>query len=262
MRVFISWSGDRSRRVAELLKDWLKTVVQASKPWISTGIERGALWAGEIGGVLSETNVGILCITAENVNAPWVLFEAGALAKGLPQSRVIPLLIDIAPSDLRMPLSQFNATGCDREGMRQLVHTVNLATVDPLEGPIVEASIDAHWDRFSQSLAEILNHTDDAAPAPPRRDGDKLDEVLSMMHGLASRIQQIERRSMELLTPSDVIRSMKLNGATPAEISGVINQYGWGPSVLPATIRATWPKTLLGGALGGDSGGVGGAESE
>ncbi len=45
MKIFVSWSGKRSKAVAELMSDWLKCVIQASQPWISTrDIDRGAIW--------------------------------------------------------------------------------------------------------------------------------------------------------------------------------------------------------------------------
>lgn len=44
MKVFMRWSGQRSKLTAELLYDWVKCVIQAAQPWISSrGIERGAL---------------------------------------------------------------------------------------------------------------------------------------------------------------------------------------------------------------------------
>jgi hypothetical protein len=257
MRVFISWSGERSRQVAELLKAWLRTVIQASKPWISTGIDRGALWAGEIGSALSETNVGILCITEENVNAPWLLFEAGALAKGLPQSRVIPLLVDMSASDLRMPLSQFNATGWDTDGLRQLVHTVNLATAEPLESAIVEASLAAHLQAFRESMQNIIDTTNSATPIVRRTDGDKIDEVLSLVHGLAGRMQKIERRPPTAFSREDILRAVLANGAGAAEASAVLTNLGF-PSIghAPVQSREAWPNNsgLLGGVMAGSAG--------
>ncbi len=50
MNVFISWSGPRSRAVAELLRDWIKCVLQATRPWISTrDLDRGSMWFNDIG---------------------------------------------------------------------------------------------------------------------------------------------------------------------------------------------------------------------
>ena len=89
MRVFLSWSGERSRRVAELLDDWLQCVIQAADPWMSSkDIDRGALWFSEITDQLANTAIGVVCLTKENKNKPWILFESGALAKGISSNRV------------------------------------------------------------------------------------------------------------------------------------------------------------------------------
>lgn len=97
MKVFLSWSGTRSREIAKLLSDWLSCVIQALQPWVSDrDLDRGSLWFGEINDQLKDTTVGIICLTQENKDRPWILFEAGALAKGLSTARVCTLLIDLA----------------------------------------------------------------------------------------------------------------------------------------------------------------------
>lgn len=43
MKVFISWSGETSKKVALALKAWLPNVIQALDPWMSDkDIEKGA----------------------------------------------------------------------------------------------------------------------------------------------------------------------------------------------------------------------------
>jgi hypothetical protein len=65
--VFISWSGERSRYVAEALWDWLPLVLQIVEPWMSAeDVEKGSPWESEIMGKLDEANVGIVCLTPEN----------------------------------------------------------------------------------------------------------------------------------------------------------------------------------------------------
>lgn len=111
MKVFLSWSGDRSKKVAELLDEWLQCTIQTCQPWLSSrSIDRGALWFSEITAELADTTVGIICLTSENKESPWILFESGALAKGLNSSRVCTFLIDLEPADLGNPLAQFNHT--------------------------------------------------------------------------------------------------------------------------------------------------------
>jgi len=71
MKVFICWSEERSRVVAETLRIWLKRVIQELKPFLSThDIRAGKRWIPEIAGELAETKFGILCLTAENLDSP------------------------------------------------------------------------------------------------------------------------------------------------------------------------------------------------
>lgn len=96
--VFISWSGDVSLRVAKALRGWLPKVLQGVTPWMSTDISAGERWNDILHGKLLASNVGVLCLTKENLKAPWLLFEAGALAKHLTEGRVIPYQF---PTDTR-----------------------------------------------------------------------------------------------------------------------------------------------------------------
>src|SRR5258707_599889 len=44
MRVFLSWSGERSAAVAAAFPEWLPNVIQAVQPWMSASdIEQGLL---------------------------------------------------------------------------------------------------------------------------------------------------------------------------------------------------------------------------
>ena len=60
LRVFVSYSGTTSRRVAEYLVEFIKNVLSVS-PWI--GIEAGNRWFGILTERLGEAVFGILCLT-------------------------------------------------------------------------------------------------------------------------------------------------------------------------------------------------------
>ena len=62
---FISWSGERSRLAAETLKDWLSTVLQNARPWLSTEIEKGSRSFEEIARALEGMKVGIMLNSRE-----------------------------------------------------------------------------------------------------------------------------------------------------------------------------------------------------
>jgi hypothetical protein len=65
------------------------------------------------------SNSGVICVTPENLNSPWVLFEAGALAKAMQGAKVIPLLFDLEFSDISGPLAQFQAKNATETGWRR-----------------------------------------------------------------------------------------------------------------------------------------------
>ena len=70
MKVFISWSGDRSQAVANAFKEWLPMVLQYVEPWVSEkDINAGERWAQMIAGELEQANFGIICLTPENLKS-------------------------------------------------------------------------------------------------------------------------------------------------------------------------------------------------
>lgn len=192
MDIFISWSGDRSHQVAKLLDHWIKLVLQASRPWISSSnIERGARWNEVIGEQLNKSSIGVLCLTQDNKEKPWILFEAGALAKALDNARVCPLLIDLEPLDVQPPLSQFNMVKPDKDGIRALVVTLNSKLVIPLDGQVLNDVFETYWPKFEEDFGRILAST----PKPIQRKRENVDvqaEMLTLLRGMDRRMADLE----------------------------------------------------------------------
>lgn len=82
MKIFISWSGERARAVAGKLHEQLPIILQAVEPWMSDeDLASGSHWSSEIAEQLDVSNYGIICVSPERIEAPWLNFEAGAIAK-------------------------------------------------------------------------------------------------------------------------------------------------------------------------------------
>ncbi len=196
MNVFISWSGDRSKAVAEILQEWMKCVLQATRPWISTrDIDRGAIWFTEINDQIKDTTIGIICLTPENKNNPWILFEAGALAKGLPSNRVCTLLIDLKSTDLEPPLSQFNHTFPDKNSMLDLVRTLNKGLgQNGLDGRILDQVFSTYWSHFERKYNEIKGKFGSMDKPEPRSEPNILAEILENTRFLSQRVRSLEKR--------------------------------------------------------------------
>lgn len=210
MKLFVSWSGERSQAVAHYLRDWISCVIQAVKPWVSTrDIDRGALWFGEISGQLQDSAVGIICLTQQNKNQPWILFEAGALAKGLSSARVCTLLVDLTPADVRDPLAQFNHTSPTKEGMHALVSTLNGALGDAgLESKTLDLAFETYWPQFENEFSRILATTADPVPERPRSQDDLLVEILETVRSTSARVSRLEKGHV----PTSVLHRLKKAG--------------------------------------------------
>lgn len=154
MKVFISWSGNKSHEVGKVLKWWLPMVIQATKPFLSSeDIEKGTRWSKDIAEALNTSRFGIICVTKENQNAPWLLFEAGAISKAIEESYVCPFLFDIERSDLKGPLTQFQYTVFQKEDIKKLVNTINKAS----DNIVSESSLEAIFEVMYPKLEEALN---------------------------------------------------------------------------------------------------------
>src|SRR3954447_9993168 len=157
MKVFISWSGPTSKSVAKVLYEWLPIVLQSVKPFMSSEeIEKGARWTSTIAKELEGTSYGLICVTPDNLRAPWLYFEAGALAKIIEQSRVAPLLFNVKPSDIQGPLAQFQTTNFKREDFKRLIESMN--SIDPdasLDAFRLGKAFNALWSQLDASINSI-----------------------------------------------------------------------------------------------------------
>ena len=125
MKVFISWSGDTSKKVAQAIREWLPTILQTVKPYFTpSDIEKGARWSSDIASELDDSKAGIFCVTKDNLNSPWLMFEAGAISKKIDQSLVCPILIDLDNADISGPLTQFQTTEFEKSEFRKLISTL------------------------------------------------------------------------------------------------------------------------------------------
>ena len=67
MNLFLSWSGSISKDLAEILRDWIPSVIQEVEPFMSSeDIEKGVRWNMDIAKQLEESTIGIICITPED----------------------------------------------------------------------------------------------------------------------------------------------------------------------------------------------------
>jgi hypothetical protein len=190
IKVFISWSGEESGAVAQVLRQQLPCVIQAIKPFVSSeDVEKGAAWFQQIGSELEKSDFGILCLTNENQNSKWVQFEAGALAGKFSKARVAPLLIDTTPASIKPPLSQFQLTDINnREDFLRLLLTINgCLGENALTQETLKEIFNNWWNPFNQKVkAALAKVPKKNTKSAERTDREILEEILSLVRANSS----------------------------------------------------------------------------
>jgi hypothetical protein len=210
MQVFISWSGARSKAMATALADWLSQVIQAVDPWISSDIDKGARWSPEISTRLEGSRVGIVCLTRENLDSRWILFESGALSK-TKDAYVCTLLLDILPTDVEQPLGQFQHTTRDKKDIHLLVRTINKAVERSNERALGEGKLDevfeTYWPKLSEALEDIAKQEHQERGSAPRTERELLEEVLELSRANERRLADVAKNQRRSRTTDDILRS-------------------------------------------------------
>ncbi|HZL21496.1 MAG TPA: toll/interleukin-1 receptor domain-containing protein [Polyangia bacterium] len=190
MKIFVSWSGERSQALALALRDWLPLVLHYAEPWLSTlDIQSGDRWSIEIAKGLQESKFGVICVTRDNLEAPWLLFESGALAKSMEDGRVIPLRLDLDASDISGPLAQFQSEKTDSDGIRRLVSSLNKVATAPVSEDRLTQLFEAMWGNLEKKIAAFP-----ASGTPqkrPRPQSEILEELVSGVRNVEIRVRDI-----------------------------------------------------------------------
>jgi hypothetical protein len=241
MDVFISWSGERSKYVAECLHVWLKQVIQMVRPWMSSeSILAGARWNVEIAKHLSQTKFGVICVTPENLAAPWLTFEAGALAKTIDEQTYVCLyLIGLEEIDPQHPLSQFQCKHTTKKDTYDVVRSMHSALLTSnREVDLTEAQVKIAFDQWWPGLEDQLK----GIPAEPRglkkaEQPDATNELLALTRGIARSVSELQAQIPQAysVTTGGIVPSVSLTGGR------VFSTLDW---PVPQTLRFSPPSRV------------------
>jgi hypothetical protein len=205
MKVFISWSGDRSKQLAEVIHWWLQHVLQFTKPYFSPeDIGKGKRWTNEISKELGHSQIGIITMTEENLTSPWIMFEAGAISKVVEEGLVCPIVFGIKTTDLVGPLKNFQAIAFNRTEVHQLLKTINKAAK---EAALSERSLDEAFNMWWPKLKEKVEAISSTQPPTEqhRSERDLLEEAVSNTRTLLREFQA--QRPRQIFAPNREIEA-------------------------------------------------------
>lgn len=204
-KVFISWSGKYAMDVANALRDWIPDVIQSVETWASDqDISVGDRWQAVIASELDNTNLGILCLTKENMEKPWLMFEAGALSKSLSSSRVMPVLIGMERADIYNghPLSSLNNVFLNEAGIMEVLLAINaeLPSSSQLTNERLERIFKSMWEELEKKLDAAHNAEEDRqskvkaiSTQTQRPQREILDDILGGVREIIRNQKALER---------------------------------------------------------------------
>ena len=224
MKIFISWSGQLSKELGEVFRDWIPGVLQFVRPYFTPDdIEKGSRWSSEIAKELQESQIGVIMLTRENLLEPWIMFEAGALSKQLEKSKICPILFGLENTDLVGPLVQFQATSFTKVDMKKLVKTINNECGDSrLVDNVLDSVVEMWWPRLEEQVNSVLGKERVKAHTKIRSERELIEEILGLTRiGLRSGRETLEdlgfaRGAIEDLTGtySRLKQAVELNDIT------------------------------------------------
>jgi TIR domain len=193
MRVFISWSGDLSKELAEVIRNWLPSALQYVKPYFSPAdIEKGSKWATEIFKELSASETCIIVLTRDNLTSNWIMFEAGAISCTIDRARVCPLIFNLEETDLQGPLAQFQATKFIKSDIRKLFLNINSSAGEQkLSDTVADGVFEKWWPDLEVQISATLDghRATKSKQRDVRSERDLIEELLSLTRKISTDIE-------------------------------------------------------------------------
>ena len=198
--------------------------MQNVEVWLSSeSIASGQLWVAQLKEALSQTNFGISMVTKANMNAPYLLFEAGALSK-LNEGRLVPILCDLRVIELKGPLSSFQSVGVNAHDFWKLVSSVNEASEDKVEEPRLKRNFDKWWPDFERDFASI-NFDEEGEASGPETPDKRLSNIEDALETL---LKSTLQRDVFLQNIAETMISLARNPIAPGGYVGLVGAGGGG----------------------------------
>ena len=171
-KIFLCWSKSRSEAIATAWFRLLPDILRNVQPILSTEFQKGTEWSKLLRRDLDQARTGIVFLTPENVDAPWIHFEAGALATAIGNRNgdVFTYIYAFDPARLTGPLSAYHATVATKADTFRLLRDV-CAVIDC--EPPDETAYSAWWLKLEKALDHV----------PPAR----IPDILPQFAGLFER---------------------------------------------------------------------------
>jgi len=99
-----------------------------------------------------------------------MLFEAGALAKSMQGTKVVPLLFGLEVGDISGPLAQFQAKKFERTGVAEAIHSINQSAEQSIQEDRERKLFQMAWPTLEDKIKNIPSEAPTETHARPERE--------------------------------------------------------------------------------------------
>ncbi|MDR0918748.1 MAG: toll/interleukin-1 receptor domain-containing protein [Oscillospiraceae bacterium] len=195
MKIFISWSGETSNKIAEILKRFMEEFYNDVEIFLSShSIEKGTRPISEISKELENCNYGLICLTKTNLDAPWILYEAGALSKFIETSRIVPLLFGVSEISPKNPLNNFQGVihwekeDEYKKSMKKLFYQIK-------DKEMTDKTFDVIFEKFfpdfKDEVEKLLEIENKSSATKDKTQKEKIDEVIEKQGDISYSLNMI-----------------------------------------------------------------------
>ena len=180
----------------------------------------------------------LICLTPENIAAPWIHFEAGALSTAL-NARISAVMLGVNSSDLKGPLTRYQSTVFEREDFFQLFQSINDASETPLKQEILTNAFDNAWKKLEVEFNSIIKQYVASNTVPTEddssSDSDAIQEILRLLRKLVN--DKSEPPTQTSGVPRSSLKMYKINiilgKASAEDVYPLLRQHVIIPSTGP-----------------------------
>jgi hypothetical protein len=196
MPIYMSWSGQTSFKVAQILNQMIRSVFPGQETWVSVeDIHEGARWSPELLRILDRASFCILCVDPSNAHSPWLHFELGAIAKATSKWHIRVLLNELAPEELKGPLTLFQGVKIEKGDVRRMIEDIH---ANLSNSPLNHVQINLE---LSMKTKEKRAETEKKAGTERQESG----EPVPMAH-----INEVDEKILVLLCVNDGLEEEKI----------------------------------------------------
>lgn len=211
MKIFLNWSGEESRRVADLLREWLPELFDSVEPWMAADtFGRNNRWLEANSGGFDQAAMIVACITRANIHSDWSSLDPSSFEYSV--ADIPPQLVLLASPDVNLetfrPIKHpYNVLELGHDGLEILVQQINGLTDRPVQNDVLIDRFAAMWPRFEAKLKNRESRAQVAASVNKDVEGRMPDHMEREASIGSSEIDDLRERLIELTDSFTALRA-------------------------------------------------------